>query len=91
MTPGAHDLDQLKALNPRLGSRKNAVDCESPMVQKRERRRPVYRGKYSLEGRRVGFSCGFSLLPCGLICFISLNIVNSKVEGTPPYPFSVSP
>ena len=33
-----HDLDQLKAVNPGLQSRKTAEDCESPEVQERDRR-----------------------------------------------------
>lgn len=33
----AYDLDQLKALNPGLGRRKDAVDCESPGIQERDR------------------------------------------------------
>lgn len=32
-----HDLDQLKAVNPGMRSRKTAEDCESPEVQERDR------------------------------------------------------
>lgn len=32
-----HDLDQLKAVSPGLQSRQDAVDCESPGIQERDR------------------------------------------------------
>lgn len=66
---GAHDLEQLKALNPGLESRKDAVDCESQESKKgTDGWIVVWRGKYSL-GQRAGFSHSFVTIWANLFHF----------------------